>query len=403
MEVEVKSGVVKLSGLLAEQKNIDRAENIANRVSGVVTVQSSIKRDFSVEENVSPMVEKIDDQVGSFVKSIPLFAIALLVCGLIILVGFLISNFKYLWQKILPNNFLVELFSMALKVFSVIVGIAVSLNLLGATALFAGMLGTISIIGLGISFAIRETLENYISSIMLSIRQPFRAGDHIVVNNHEGRVVRLTPRATILMTLEGNHLRIPNSDIYKATILNYSTNPERQFNFEVGVDAEDDPVAAIKTALEEVNKLDFVLKEPEANGYIKQIGDSSIIIVFKVWINQLDTDYFKAQTITIRTVMKVLESGGFTMPEPIYRLRFDTNNANQVLEDVIGGKAEEKIPKAKKASKKKAEKPSSANEVKLTKQDLDVKPNAEFEQKVKKEIENSDNKDDLLNDKTQTE
>src|SRR3546814_11391197 len=71
---------------------------------------------------------------------------------------------------------------------------------------------------------------------MLSRRQPFRANDHVVIEGHEGRVVRLTSRATILMTLEGNHLRIPNSTVFKAVILNYTRNPERRFDFELGIE-----------------------------------------------------------------------------------------------------------------------------------------------------------------------
>src|SRR3546814_11904518 len=85
---------------------------------------------------------------------------------------------------------------------------------------------------ISIGFAIRDTVDNYVASLMLSLRQPFRANDHVVIEGHEGRVVRLTSRATILMTLEGNHLRIPNSTVFKAVILNYPRNPERRFDFE---------------------------------------------------------------------------------------------------------------------------------------------------------------------------
>src|SRR3546814_979689 len=84
---------------------------------------------------------------------------------------------------------------------------------------------------------------------MLSLRQPFRANDHVVIEGHEGRVVRLTSRATILMTLEGNHLRIPNSTVFKAVILNYTRNPERRFDFELGIDANDDPVDGMAVGL----------------------------------------------------------------------------------------------------------------------------------------------------------
>jgi hypothetical protein len=75
--------------------------------------------------------------------------------------------------------------------------------------------------------------------VMLSVRQPFRPNDHVVIDGKEGRVIRLTSRATVLMTLDGNHLRIPNGAVFKAVILNYTRNAERRFDFKLGVDAED--------------------------------------------------------------------------------------------------------------------------------------------------------------------
>ncbi len=92
------------------------------------------------------------------------------------------------------------------------------------------------------------TADNYVSSLVLSLRQPFRAGDHAVIASHEGRVARMTSRATILVTLDGNHLRIPNSIVFKAVILHYTRNPERRFEFDLGIDANDDPVEVTRTS-----------------------------------------------------------------------------------------------------------------------------------------------------------
>ncbi|KAK0350059.1 ATPases associated with a variety of cellular activities, partial [Friedmanniomyces endolithicus] len=95
-----------------------------------------------------------------------------------------------------------------------------------------------------------DTIDNYVSSLMLSIRQPFRANDHVKIDSWEGRVVRLTSRATVLMTLDGNHLRVPNSTVFKAVIVNFTTNPTRRFSFEVGIDPAADPATARAVALD---------------------------------------------------------------------------------------------------------------------------------------------------------
>lgn len=152
----------------------------------------------------------------------------------------------------------------------------------------------------------------------------------MVINDHEGIVVRLTSRATILMTLDGNHLRLPNSEVFKGTILNYSKNPERRFTFELGVDANNDPLAAIKVGLDAIDGLEFVLKEPKATAVIKEVGDSNILLGFQVWVNQTTTDFSKARSVAIRETKHALENNGFNLPEPIYMMNFD-----QTLEDAI--------------------------------------------------------------------
>tara|TARA_R110002124_G_scaffold8754_6_gene46018 strand:- start:52 stop:822 length:771 start_codon:yes stop_codon:yes gene_type:complete len=185
------------------------------------------------------------------------------------------------------------------------------------------VLGGAGVIGLAIGFAVRDALENYISSIMLSLRQPFRANDHVVIDGQEGKVVRLTSRATVLMTLDGNHLRIPNTIVFKAVILNYTRNPERRLEFELGVDAEDDPESAICTGVEALAALDFILTEPAPSGLIVAVGDSNIVLKFMAWIDQGEADFLKARSRSIRAAKMAIEAAGFTLPEPIYRLRVD--------------------------------------------------------------------------------
>ena len=159
---------------------------------------------------------------------------------------------------------------------------------------------------------------------MLSVRQPFRANEHVVIDQHEGKVMRLTSRSTVLMTLDGNHLRIPNSTVFKAVILNYTRNPERRFDFDLGVDAADDPVAAMQLGLDRMKALPFVLEKPEPEAFIQTVGDSNIVLRFMGWVDQRETNFAKGRGLAIAATKDALEAGGFTLPEPIYRVRFDS-------------------------------------------------------------------------------
>ena len=74
------------------------------------------------------------------------------------------------------------------------------------------------------------------ASIMLSERQPFQPNDFVQIDGHRGNVVRLTSRATILLSPGGNHVRIPNATVFKSRTVNFTRNSERRFEFELSVD-----------------------------------------------------------------------------------------------------------------------------------------------------------------------
>ncbi|QJB70280.1 mechanosensitive ion channel family protein [Parasphingorhabdus halotolerans] len=323
IKINVKAGVVNLSGPIADEATAARAKAIAQRVSGVVTVETGFERNMSVGSNVEPVVDEISDNISGFLSALPLIGIALAVALIVGLLGHFLASLMGFWKRVTPNIFLAELVATTVRVLFIGMGLFIALDILNATAVIGAVLGGAGVIGLAVGFALRDTVDNYVSSIMLSIRQPFRANDHVLIGDREGHVVRLTSRATILMTLDGNHLRIPNSTVFKAEILNYSTNPQRRFTFELGVDAEDDPAAAIETGLRAINEQPFVLDDPEATAEIQKVGDSNIVITFHGWVDQRESDFNKARGAAIRVTKNILEESGFALPEPIYRLRFD--------------------------------------------------------------------------------
>ena len=325
VNVSVNQGVVTLTGETPNEKKAQQAINLTNRLTDVVTVEDRINRTLDVQDNVSTVYQSLKAQSKNLVKALPLLLVGILLFALVTWFGSWLSNRKKMWQRLTPNPFVAELLAQTVKVIFIVFGLILALSLIGAETILGTLLGGAGVIGIAVGFAVKDTIENYIASLMLSIRQPFRARDHILINNQEGIVVRLTSRATILMTLDGNQLRIPNAEVFKATILNYTKNPERRFTFELGVDANDDPLAAIKVGIDAICQLGFALDKPKVTAVIKEVGDSNIILQFQVWVNQLEADFSKARSIAIRETKHALEDEGFSLPEPIYQLRFNHN------------------------------------------------------------------------------
>lgn len=322
VQVEVSQGVVSLSGAVPSDEDIGRAEAIASRVAGVVTVDNALERDVSIGEDLGGL-STLSDRIADFSGMLPLIGLAFAVAIGIVLIGYLIAGLGSLWHRLAPNSFLAELIASAIRFVFIVGGIVVALEMIGAGALLGAVLGGAGLLGVALGFAMRDTIENYVASLMLSVRQPFRANDHVLIEEHEGRVIRLTSRATILMTLDGNHLRIPNSTVFKAVILNYTRNPQRRFEFDLGIDADDNPAAARKLGRETLAGFDFVLNDPPPEARVVEVGDSNIVLKFLGWIDQRETDWFKARSRAIAEVKAALEEAGFALPEPIYRLRFD--------------------------------------------------------------------------------
>lgn len=333
VEVRVSAGVVTLSGTVPGADDIRRAEAIASRVKGVVTVQNDVQRDLALTTNLTPTLGQFRADLKGLVRALPLLGVALVIGALIVGFGYLLASIDRLWRWITPNPFLAEIAATFVRFVSIVLGLVAALQVVGATALLGGVLGGAGVIGIALGFAVRDTVDNYVSSLMLSLRQPFRANDHVVIEGHEGRVIRLTSRATILMTLDGNHVRIPNSIVFKSVILNYTRNAERRFSFDLGVDADDNPVDGMAVGLAAVNALPFVLDVPSATSVIQNVGDSNIVLRFHGWIDQGRTDFLKGRSLAIQASKSALEAAGFALPEPIYRLRFD-ESAPPPLRDI---------------------------------------------------------------------
>lgn len=321
--VDVNAGVVTLRGRVLDGTELERLEALVSRVEGVVAIENEVTETTDVSDRLAPAVERLSDRATQALALAPLALVALLAFVLVVTIGFFLASRRQPFERLAPNPFIADIYRQILRVLSVIVGVVLVLDLVGATALLGTVLGAAGIVGLAIGFAVRDTVENFIASILLSIRQPFRPNDFVSIEGELGHVIRLTSRATVLLSIDGNHVRIPNATVFKSTITNYTRNPERRFEFELGVDADADLAAALNTGLSTIEALPFVLEDPSAAGWVDSVGDSNVVLKFSAWIDQRETAYLRSRGEAIRLVKTALEGAGIGLPEPIYRLRVD--------------------------------------------------------------------------------
>lgn len=318
--VTVSSGIVTLRGTTLDSTAATRLNEIAGRVEGVVAIENQVAETTDVVERLNPAIERFWLRLKQVIAYLPLLAVALLGFLAVAGLGFVIARLRSPWDRLAPNAFIADIYRQLIRLAALIAGLVVALDVLGATALLSTILGAAGIIGLAIGFAVRDTVENFIASIMLSIRQPFRPNDSIEIGGDEGKVIRLTSRATILLNWDGNHVRIPNSTVFKTRILNYSRNPNRRFKFQVSAAYGTDLAFALRLAQNTIADLPFVLETPAPNVWIDELGGSDISLNVTGWIDQRATSILQARSEAIRQILLAFAAAGIEMPEPTYRV-----------------------------------------------------------------------------------
>ena len=319
--VEVSAGVVELSGEVTSRAAHEQAVALARRVESVVDVQDRLDESTNLKRRLLLAFGQLVNKATGLVAWLPVLSIAALVMFAFWWVARLIAGSKLFNRLFRHNPFLRDLARQVVRLAVSILGVVVALDILDASRLLTTLLGAAGVVGLALGFALRDTVENYIASLLLSLRQPFAHDDHVIIDGCEGRVLRLTPRATILLTLDGNHTRIPNAKVYKAVILNYSRNPKRRFEFDVGVDTEQNLAEAQELAARTVLNMDGVLDDPAPYCTVEALGDSNVILRVFGWVDQQHADFLRVRSEAIRLVKRAFDASGIVMPEPIYNLR----------------------------------------------------------------------------------
>ncbi|MDQ3039242.1 MAG: mechanosensitive ion channel family protein [Pseudomonadota bacterium] len=273
-------------------------------------------------------LDQVQAKLLALAASAPLLLLALLiVMGAVWLGGVLSRHLHFLTRLSDRNPYIDGLLRRIVRSIFVLAGVLVALDLLGATPLIGALLGSAGLVGLVLGFAFKDIVENYVAGVLLGMRQPFSPGDTVCIDAHEGKVVSLNSRATVLMTIDGNHLMLPNGLVFKSVLLNFTRNPKRRFDFELTLnpcaplhDAMDAGIAVLAT-------MDGVLEDPAPASLILDIPGGGARLQFTGWIDQRNNDVKRTRSEALRLVAKSLDSQGYAAGEPIQRIRLERGEA----------------------------------------------------------------------------
>lgn len=316
LSVEAEQGIVFLQGRTREERYRDWASDLVRRTEGVVAVVNRIELAPRALTDMGPAREGLASLWEEFLRNAPL----LLVAALCVLAAYgagrgstwaLLRSFHRSGHTDLVRDLAAR--GAGLMVFTF--GVYIALRVAGLTRLAATVLGGTGVFGLVLGIAFRDIAENMLASILLTRQQPFRRGDLVEIAGIEGVVQRLTARATVLMSLDGNHVQIPNSTVYKSAIRNFTSNPKRRIDFTIEIGQTDPVASAQEIALTVVSNHPAVLATPEPWVLAEALDGSVVRLRVYLWLDGSRHAWLKVRSSVLRLVKIAFQAHGISMPE----------------------------------------------------------------------------------------
>jgi small conductance mechanosensitive channel len=210
------------------------------------------------------------------------------------------------------DDILIPFLSGLIHVSVVVVVAVTAMGVLGiSTASFVAVLGAA---GLAIALAFQGTFSNFAAGIMLLTFRPFNVGDFVEVGGGSGNVQEVGIFSCVFNTGDNVQIRIPNSQIFGATIKNFSANDTRRIDLVVGVSYGDDLGVAVRTCMDTISADPRVLADPAPVVAVHELADSSVNLVVRPWVKR--DDYWTTRWDLTRGLKENLENAGCSIPFP---------------------------------------------------------------------------------------
>ena len=244
-------------------------------------------------------------------------AINLVIAIVIFLVGKWVAKrvqktLEKLLRKREVDDVLVDFLGTIASTLIIIVAVIAAVDQMGIPA--TSFLAVIGAAGLAIGLALKDSLSNFASGVMLVLFRPFTKGDFVDAGGITGTVDEIHLVSTILTTPDNKQVIVPNALMYGSAIINFSAKDTRRVDMAIGVGYNDDLKVAANVLKKVCEDHPKVLSEPATKIFINNLGDSSVDFVVRPWVKS--EDYWGVLADVLETAKVELEAAGCNIPYP---------------------------------------------------------------------------------------
>jgi small-conductance mechanosensitive channel len=141
-------------------------------------------------------------------------------------------------------------------------------------------------VGIGVGFGLQNVASNFIAGLIILFERPVKAGDRVEVDGHDGKVISVGARSTIIRTNDNVSIIVPNSKFITEDVINWTLdtrNPRVRFRIPVGVSYDSDVELVKRLLMEVAAENEDVLNDPPASVRLLKFNDNSLDFELWVW------------------------------------------------------------------------------------------------------------------------
>ena len=238
-------------------------------------------------------------------------AIAIFVIGKII--ARMVANLvRKGMQKAGSDAMLVGFVGNVAYVFLLVAVVLAAVDSLGVNV--TSLLAIVGAAGLAIGLALKDSLANFAAGVMIINFRPFKIGDYINAAGIAGPVDEIGLFATMLHAPDNKRIIVPNSGIIGGNITNVSALPTRRVDLVFGIGYDDNIGQARDIIRTVIDADERIFKDPEAAIVVGELGESSVNINVRPWVNS--ADYWAVRSDLLETIKVRFDEAGISIPYP---------------------------------------------------------------------------------------
>ena len=178
----------------------------------------------------------------------------------------------------------------------------------------ASLLTILGAAGLTVGLAMKDSMSNIASGVMLLVLRPYKTGDFVACGSTTGTIKEMGLFSTVLETFEGIFVSVPNNAIFGNPITNYSRNPMRRAVITVGISYGDSLQKGLEVLREMLEKNELILKDPAPEVLVADLADSSVNLTIRFWAD--NANYWTAYWQVKEQIKSTIEDAGLNIPFP---------------------------------------------------------------------------------------